>query len=74
MINAILISGGHAPNVSAGFSLSVSILPLPSLGQTTVAHVLKDKTTGAETNQWLEQRLADGASDSKMSAVSLPHS
>lgn len=43
MINAILDSGGRAPDVSAGSFLSV-------------AHVLKDKTTGAEANQWPEQR------------------
>lgn len=77
MINAILDSWGRAPDVSAGSSLSASIPPVPSLAQTAAAHVLKDKATGAETNQWLEQRWADGASDSKMSAVSLqlvPHS
>lgn len=37
------------------FCLSLS-LPVPSLGQTAEAHVLKDKTTGAEANQWPEQR------------------
>lgn len=71
MINAILDSQGRALDVSAGSSLPVSIWPVPSLAQTAAAHVLKDKTTGAKTNQWREQRWADGASDSKMSAVSL---
>lgn len=56
MINAISDSQGHAPDVSTGSPRSVSILPVPSLAQTAAAHVLKDKTTGAEANQWLEQR------------------
>lgn len=51
--------------------LLVSISPVPSLALTSAAHVLKDKTTGTEPNQWLEQRWVDGASDNKMSAVSL---
>ena len=55
MINAILDSQGHAPDVSAGSSLSVSISPVPSLAQTAAAHVLKDKKTGPETNHWLSR-------------------
>lgn len=51
MINAILDSQGRALDVSAGYSLPVSISNVPSIAQSAAAHVLKDKTTGAETNQ-----------------------
>lgn len=55
MINAILDSWGHAPDVTAGSPLSVSISPVPSLGRAAAARVLRDKTTGSETNQWLSR-------------------
>lgn len=55
MINAILDSQGHAPDVSVDSSLSLSISPVPSLAQAATAHVFKDKTTRAETNQWLSR-------------------
>lgn len=48
-------SQGHVPDVSAGSSLSVFISPVTSLPLTAAAHVLKDKTTGSATNQWLSR-------------------
>lgn len=47
---AVLLMSAQVPLCQSLFCL------LPSLGQTAGAHVLKDKTTGTEANQWWEQR------------------
>lgn len=77
MINAILDSQGRAPYVWAGsFSLphhkNLRVLQhvYPEIRQQELRKKKK-------RNRWLEQRWADGASNSRMSAVSLqvvPHS